>query len=444
MPQSGVSVALLAALLISWAAAPVAAATLPPHGPLRVLVISDEVNPNNLSDAQLTQRGDISTALNAADSGLKLEGSAKEVYSQCVDDALTALNSAQPPQVLIYFAHRSALGCDQSDRQAALTAAFEAHLKRGGGIVVFHHGGYTWPGKEALMPLLGVSASSISWNTSEGQRVFNVAPGHFVTSNGVVYSGRAALTAMGAVPAGMFDYFDNIPDERYPSTALLTETGETRTILFATSSGGTRVLGYALERAGWQGRVLFYQPAEYQPHALDDRAGPNFQILANAIVYSVHQEGGGSGGSGGPSGAGGASDSAASAGSAAAGVSGAAAQPDSAGIGNSATGGTSSGSSFAGSNPAGGSSATPGAGNTGAGSSTTGGTSAGGASTSPASTSPPASDSGGCGCRLSPPLGPTRSAAGALLLTTLGFLGRRRKSARTVHAERKMGAPTRA
>ncbi|MEI9948867.1 MAG: hypothetical protein WDO74_07750 [Pseudomonadota bacterium] len=141
------------------------------------------------------------------------------------------------------------------------------------------------------MPLLGVSSSSISWSTSEGQRVFNVAPGHFVTTNGVVYDARAALSSMGAVPAGTFDYFDNVPDERYPNTALVTQPGETRTILFASNSGGTRVLGYALERPRWLGRVLFYQPAEYQPHALDDRAGPNFQILANAIVYSAHPGG---------------------------------------------------------------------------------------------------------------------------------------------------------
>src|SRR3954471_21439991 len=108
MPRLGLSSALLCGL----AAAPVAAATLPPHGPLRVLVISDEVNPNNLSDAQLTQPGDISAALNAADSGLSLQGSASEVSSQCVDDALAALQAAEPPQVVVYFAHRAALGCD--------------------------------------------------------------------------------------------------------------------------------------------------------------------------------------------------------------------------------------------------------------------------------------------------------------------------------------------
>jgi len=422
MPRLSVSAALRAALLSSVAAAPVAAATLPAHGPLRVMVISDEVNPNNLSDAQLTQPGDLSTALNATDSGLHLEGKATEVSSQCVDDALAALTSAQPPQVLIYFAHRSALGCNQSDQQAALTTAFEAHLKRGGGIVVFHHGGYTWPGKEALMPLLGVSASSISWSTSEGQRVFNVAPGHFVTTNSVVYGGRAALSAMGAVPAGTFDYFDNIPDERYPNTALLTQTGETRTILFASNSGGTRVLGYALERPGWQGRVLFYQPAEYQPHALDDRSGPNFQILANAIVYSVHQEGGSSAGAGGGGGAPGSGGAAVSGGAAAAGVSGSNEQSSAAGAGGSATGGSSGSASSAGGSSAG----TGGSGNGSA--ATAAGASAGGASTSlpnDSIDSQLASDSSGCGCRLAEAQSSTPRSAAALLLTTISLLRRR-------------------
>lgn len=298
----GVRSALVSSLLSALASA----ASLPPHGPLRVLVVSDEVNPNRLSDADLTQPGDISKALNAADSGITLEGEAREVSSQCVDEGLAALNGAAPPHVVVYFAHRPALGCDQSDQQAALTTAFQAQLTRGGGIVVFHHGGYAWPGKEGILPLLGVNASStLSWNTTVGQRVFNVAPGHFVTTNGVTYEGKAVLSGTGGVPSGTFDYFDNIPDERYPNTALLEQTGEARTLLFASDSGGTRVLGYALERPGWQGRVVFYQPAEYQPHALDDRQGPNFQILANAIVYSARQEGGSSGGAGG-AGAGGA------------------------------------------------------------------------------------------------------------------------------------------
>jgi len=402
-------------MLAALIASPAAAATLPAHGPLRVLVISDEVNPNNLSDAQLTQPGDISAALNATNSGLTLQGSATEVSSQCVDDALTALSAAQPPHVVVYFAHRPALGCNQSDQQTALTNALEAQLKRGGGVVVLHHGGYTWPGKEALMPLLGVSASSIAWNTSEGQRVFNVAPGHFVTTHGVEYDARAALSAMGTVPAGTFDYFDNLPDERYPNTALLTQTGETRTILFASNSGGTRVLGYALERPGWQGRVVFYQPAEYQPHALDDRAGPNFQILANAILYSAHQEGGANGGTGGAgatSGSAGANAGGASGGTGAA----AGAGGQASGAGSRSVGG--SGGALIGS--AGSSAMAGGGAANNAGSSAAIGGAAAGSGTK---TSNDASDDKGCSCRLASRDRGSRRAPASWLFTVIGLLG---------------------
>ena len=86
--------------------------------------------------------------------------------------------------------------------------------------------------------------------------------------------------------------------------ALLTEGGESRTILFASADAGggaARVLGYDLVRPSWMGHVVLYQPGEYQPDALDDRNGNNFQILANAVVYAATtlEEGGGttSGGS---------------------------------------------------------------------------------------------------------------------------------------------------
>ena len=175
-----------------------------------------------------------------------------------------------------------------------------------------HHGCYTATGKEAILQLVGVTASGIAWDRTAGQRIFNVAPGHFVTTNGLTYPGSAALTAGGGVPAGTFGYFDNIPDERYPTTTLLTQPGEARTVLFASNTGGTRVLGYALERTGWTGRVVFFQPGEYQPNALDDLAGRDFQILANAIVYAVRQEPSsgtsGGGGAGGSAGAGGATE----------------------------------------------------------------------------------------------------------------------------------------
>ena len=53
------------------AAAP--AATLPPHDPLRIPIVSDEVNPHGLTNAELTQPGDIGAALVAPDSGISID-----------------------------------------------------------------------------------------------------------------------------------------------------------------------------------------------------------------------------------------------------------------------------------------------------------------------------------------------------------------------------------
>lgn len=264
------------------------AATLPAHQPLDIIVISDEVNPNRLSDAELTQPGDISAALNAPDSGLSLVGSgAQEFDSQCADKALDRLASDTGPHVVIYFAHRAAKSCAGADVQATLTSRIEAMLVRGGGLVVFHHGVYQASGKERVLELIGAQANSISWNTSEGQRVINVAPDHFVTKNGVTYTEKVTLRAFTGVSAGTYEAFVNVPDERYPQTTLGDVAGATRTVLFASNSGGNRVLSFALSKPAWKGRVVTYQPGEYQPNALDDRRGSNFQILANAILFSA-------------------------------------------------------------------------------------------------------------------------------------------------------------
>jgi hypothetical protein len=284
---------LVVSVVIAWAA-PAVAATLPWHQALKVIVIGDEVNPNGLSDAELTQPADIPAALNAADSGLHLtDGGATLVDSQCIDDALTALASTAPPDVVIYFAHLPAQACGGGDRQPELTAAFERFLQARGGIVVFHHGMFAAAGKDPILQLLGARATSIDWNTVAGQRVFDVAPGHFITTNGTRFDGGGPLIGAGPVRSGTYPYFDNKPDERYPATELLFAPGEQREILFASDSGGTRVLGYTLVRPGWTGRVVWYQPAEYQPRALDDRGGVNFQILANAILYAAQREFGG-------------------------------------------------------------------------------------------------------------------------------------------------------
>jgi hypothetical protein len=78
-------------------------------------------------------------------------------------------------------------------------------------------------------------------------------------------------------------------DERYPvfnfnATASLTTT------LFGSNyldAGSAHLLGFTHRRPAWSGVVVGYQPAEYQPHALDDLNGSNFQILANAILYAA-------------------------------------------------------------------------------------------------------------------------------------------------------------
>jgi len=306
--RGGASLLVLGCSLVL--AQPAKAVSVPEHDPLRIHVISDEVNPHGLSAAELTQPGDLSAALNRAEVGLNLAAPVQETASDCVDAALTAL-ADQSVDVIVYFAHRGARDCQGADAQTELTAAFSELLTRGGGIVAFHHGLYEDPQKTAVLQLIGASASGIAWNTTEGQRVFATAPEHFVASHGVSYDGEAALTGGGTVPTGTFSYFDNLPDERYPSLSFLEEAGETRTLLFATDSGGVRPLGYALERPSWQGRVVGYQPGEYQPNALDDLAGPNLQVLVNAVLWASGFDpdagGSGAGGSGaGGSGAGGA------------------------------------------------------------------------------------------------------------------------------------------
>ncbi len=261
-----------------------AAATLPAHDPLSILVVSDEVNPNGLSPAELTQPGDISAAIENPGSGISV-AAIDEIASDCIDDALTILDSGSA-DVLVYFAHLGALGCNGSDQSAAFHDAVQTFLRQGGGVVVFHHGSFVMPGKESILQLLGVTASSIEWDVAAGQNVIGVAPEHFVVDNGVTYSGSTNFSAdQLGVAAGDYGMFANVPDERYPSLTYLTAPGETRTTLFASDYAGPIALGYDLRRPDWAGHVVLYQPGEYQPQALDDLAGPNFQILANAIYY---------------------------------------------------------------------------------------------------------------------------------------------------------------
>lgn len=265
---------------------PAAAATLPAHDPLTIVVVSDEVNPNGLSDAELTQPGDIRAALAAPDSGLNV-ASVTEFDSACIDDALTAL--AAGPDVLVYFAHRSATTCAGGEGQQALTSAIREHLQTSGGIVMFHHGVFSDRGKGPLLSLLGATASTIDWQPAAGQSVIATAGDHFVVTNALDYPQNVSISADAlGVPQADYPAFINTPDERYPGLSLLTEGDETRTLLFLSDFDGPQVLGYDLWRPAWARHVVMYQPGEYQPNALDDRTGNNFQVLANAIYYVAH------------------------------------------------------------------------------------------------------------------------------------------------------------
>lgn len=279
--------ALFAALLCTGAAH---AATLPDHAPFDLLIVADEVNPHRLGDAELTQPEDLQPALASSASALNL-ASVQTIDSQCADAALAQLASQNPPAVVLYFAHRAAKRCDGSDAQAEFTQLLRLGLERGLGLVVLHHGWYVdifSPGaKDELLALVGARTNSIKWDTAEGQRVYIVGGEHFVGSNGIRVDERAEFAGTGTVAAGTYPYFTNLPDELYADTELVEEAGETRTPLFASDSLGRRLLGYALVREGWRDRVVAYQPGEYQPNALDDRDGVNFQILVNAIYYAA-------------------------------------------------------------------------------------------------------------------------------------------------------------
>jgi hypothetical protein len=274
------------------------AATLPPHRSLRVLIVSDEVNPHGLPDAELTQPGELSAALVAPGSGLQLDAGPEAVFEVPTNQIELATARLSLPledpaayDVLIYFAHRIPdNGMNDVARQQAFTAAVEAFLERGGGVVSFHHGAYLLPGKEEILELIGGTASgAVVWNTTEGQNVINVAPVHFVTCYAESYAGTTAYAdpARG-VPAGVYPIFNNTPDERYLSFELH-PTADQVEVLFGSDfvqAGSTHLLGFTHTRAAWRGSVVAYQPGEHQPMALD-AGGPNFQILANAIVWAA-------------------------------------------------------------------------------------------------------------------------------------------------------------
>lgn len=278
------------------------AATLPAHAPLRILIVSDEVNPHGLTNAQLTQPGEIRTALINPQSGLNID-TVVEIPTNDIHLATALLNlpTSDPNRydVLIYFAHRipnDGTSQENITDQDNFTAAVESFLQSGGGVVCFHHGIYYSTGKGSILNIMGATANgNVPWNTNEGQNIISVVPStqshyEFITSNGVDYTGTVAYQdASLNIPNGNYSFFNNTPDERYPNLTI-NQSAETIVPLFASNyndNGTTHILGFAHKRQTWIGEVIFYQPGEYQPNALDDLDGNNFQILANAIVWAA-------------------------------------------------------------------------------------------------------------------------------------------------------------
>ena len=272
------------------------AQTLPPHPPLRILILSDEVNPHGLTPAQLTQPGEISAAL-AATAALNIDSSPEallELPTNSIEQAtsrlLRAVDDPLAYDVLIYFSHRIPDdGNNVVARQEAFVAAVQQFLQQGGGVVSFHHGIYLLPGKESMQALLGAQASgAVFWNTTEGQNIINVGAEHFVSSNGISYPDvQSYADPANGVAAGNYPAFNNSPDERYPTMARLPVGGFFQPLFASnyTQNGSQHLLGYQLRQPDWQGVVIVYQPGEYQPNALGP--GNNFQILLNAIHYSA-------------------------------------------------------------------------------------------------------------------------------------------------------------
>ena len=289
---------LIVAIALACCAAAAPAQVLPPHRDLRVLIVSDEVNPHGLPPPQLTQPGEIRAALLAAPA-LNLADdpdAVREIPTDQIENATAAL-SVPPGQpgaydVLVYFAHRIPLqGADPVARQEAFVAAVDAFLAGGGSVVSFHHGIYRTAGKESMQALLrGEAFNAVVWDTTTGQNVIDVSNGSFVATNGVAYTGSASYEhAAFGVPPGTYELFINTPDERYPTLNLLPGPGVVLP-LFASDyvqNGAQHILGYEHRRLTWQGTVIVYQPGEYQPNALG-AGNSNLQILLNAIVYGAN------------------------------------------------------------------------------------------------------------------------------------------------------------
>lgn len=289
----------LGALVALVACGPASGQQLPAHDPLRILIVSDEVNPHGLNDAALTQPGDLSAALtktealniaDEADALLELPTNQLEVATAALE---RSVSDPLRYDALIYFAHRIPNNGDQDAvRQEAFVAAVTQFLQDGGGVISFHHGAYLTPGKASMQQLLGSQATgSVPWNTTEGQNVIFVGGNHFIGTHAISYD----LSLPYANPAhgiSSEDYpaFNNVPDERYPQMDFLPVTPDCDVeVLFESNyqdNGTMHLLGYTKWCSGWASELVVYQPGEYQPQAL--LPGNNFQILLNALFYVTH------------------------------------------------------------------------------------------------------------------------------------------------------------
>ena len=272
------------------------AQTLPPHQPLRLLIVSDEVNPHGLDNDSLTQPGDIGMALSTV-AALNIDTGANAVLEMDTNQIEMATGELQRGladplryDVLIYFAHRIPNnGNNAAGRQEAFVQAVESFLESGGAVISFHHGIYQTAGKQSIQSLLGAQATgSVPWNTVDGQTLIYVGAEHFIGTHEIAYTHQVAYEHPAhGVAAGMYPAFVNVPDERYPQMAFNSgNAGCDISILYETDyvdNGDQHLLSYLKWCPGWGSQVFVYQPGEYQPNALG--AGNNFQILLNAIYH---------------------------------------------------------------------------------------------------------------------------------------------------------------
>lgn len=267
------------------------AQSLPVHDPIDVLIVSDEVNPHGLVDADLMQPGDLSNAL-TSDATLNTHIMI-EVDTNEIELATLALNlpvdHVDRPEVLIYFAHRIPDN-DNNDvaRQADFVAAVDHFLQTGGGVISFHHGIYMTAGKQAIQDILGAEATgSVPWNTVNGQDVIYVGGDHFIGSHQINYTGTTSYqNPSHGIVMNDYPYFNNTPDERYPQMDFNAgNAGCEIENLFESNysdNGNQHLLSYTKQCENWTSKVFVYQPGEYQPNAT---TGNNFQIMLNAIYY---------------------------------------------------------------------------------------------------------------------------------------------------------------